>query len=95
MGKTEEKLTFIGGLDPFQLCPLDRDYKILPFVTYQDIANYVIFDKSAYTADYLTTYKGLDVYNQMICGWVREMQCEIIEGKTLVKAKVSISYRKS
>ena len=77
----EEKLAFIRGLDPFHLGPLDTDY--------------LIFNESAYTADDLKNYKRLDAYNQLICGWVREMQCMMIEGNSLVNAKVSISYCKS
>ena len=35
----EEKLAFIGGLDPFQVGPLDTDYKILPSVTYFELSH--------------------------------------------------------
>ena len=38
----EEKLAFIGGLDLFQVGPLDTGYKILPSVTYPDIVNYLM-----------------------------------------------------
>jgi hypothetical protein len=66
------------------------DVKLLPKITYPDIVNYLVFSPSPYTSDDMKSYKGLDAYNQFVCGWVREKTTRIIDDKCLVKAKVSV-----
>ena len=66
------------------------DLVILPSVAYPDMVNYLVFSPSPYTAEDLKSYKGLEAYNQMVCGWVREMQYQVINDRcVVVKAKVS------
>ena len=83
-----EKLALIGGEDPYELGILSTDEKLLPAITYPDIVNYLLFTPSPYTADDLKSYKGLQAYNQMCCGWVRDRQARKFGDKCLVKCKV-------
>jgi hypothetical protein len=86
----ENKLAIIGGCenDPYELKSFTEDVKLLPAVTYPDIVNYLIFTPSPYTADDLKCYKGLDAYNQFLCGWVSCLKAVIINNKHVVGAKV-------
>ena len=90
------KLKLIGGEDPYEMTTSvwsrPDDVKLLPKITYPDIVNYLVFSPSPYTSDDMKSYKGLDAYNQFVCGWVREKTTRII-GKCLVKAKVSTYLR--
>ena len=73
---------------------VDSDLSYLPAVTYPDIVNYLLFTPSPYTATDLKCYKGLEAYNQIVCGWVRDVVSKKVERRCLVKAKVS-SFRPS
>lgn len=61
---------------------------LLPAVTYRDVINFLVFTPSPYTADDLRCYKGLDAYNQFVCGWVRETASCVINNMHLTTAKV-------
>ena len=88
MARYLEKLALIGGEDPYELGILSTDEKLLPAITYPDIVNYLLFTPSPYTADDLKSYKGLQAYNQMCCGWVWDRQARKFGDKCLVKCKV-------
>ena len=85
-----EKLSLIGNKDPYELHPASwsEDPSILPPITHIDIINYLIFTPSPYTAEDLRSYKGLEAYNQMLNGWVREPGSQVISDKCVMKAKV-------
>lgn len=101
LGKQEraryfEKLKLIGDKDTYELAPSSwtDDPTILPSISYPDIVNYLVFSPSPYTAEDLKCYKGLEAYNQMVCGWVREAQHQLINNDMcIVKAKVLHSQR--
>ena len=88
------KIEQIGGIDPYQVDDLSSDWNCLPAVTYPDIVNYLLFTPSPYTATDLKCYKGLEAYNQMVCGCVRDVVSKKVQRKCLVKAKVN-SFRPS
>ena len=86
------KLQLICGEDPYEMgktCWSEK-VELLPQITYPDIVNYLVFTPSPYTAEDLKCYKGLDAYNQFVCGWVRETVARTVDNKSLVKAKVII-----
>lgn len=84
------KLKPINNEDPYEVAPSvwSTDVILLPKVTYPDIVNYLIFSPSPYTSQDLKSYKGLDAYNQFVCGWVRERITWKMNEKCVVKAKV-------
>jgi hypothetical protein len=84
------KLKLIDNEDPYEMAPSDwsTDVNLLPKVTYPDIVNYLVFSPSPYTAQDLKSYKGLDAYNQFVCGWVRDKTTRKMNDKCVVKAKV-------
>ena len=91
-----EKLSLICGKDPYELAPsswINDDPNILPSIKYPDIVNYLIFSPSPYTSEDLKAYKGLEAYNQMVCGWVKEIQYQLLNDRCIVKAKVGNVFR--
>ncbi|XP_061580349.1 uncharacterized protein LOC133446350 isoform X2 [Cololabis saira] len=87
----KDKLNLLGGHDPYELEQTTwttDDPTILPKIQYPDIVNYLIFSPSPYTAEDLKAYKGLEAYNQMVCGWVRELMYQQLHERCIVKAKV-------
>ncbi|CAC5396060.1 unnamed protein product [Mytilus coruscus] len=93
----EGKLQLIDDEDPYEMTAsmFSEDVKLLPKITYPDIVNYLVFSPSPYTSDDLKSYKGLEAYNQFVCGWVRDKATQVINNKCLVKAKVLHSQRMS
>ena len=76
-----EKISVIGGIHPCAIKSEKFDCNIenFPAVTYRDIANYLIFGSSPFTANQLKTYKSLEAYNQVIEGWVRHTKVYLYE----------------
>ena len=93
----EGKLKLLGGEDPYEMTAsmLSEDVKLLPKITYPDIVNYLVFSPSPYTTDDLKSYKGLEAYNQFVCGWVRDKATRIMNEKVLVKAKLIIIFNRN
>lgn len=71
----DDKLSIIGNLDPYTIerQKWSRNTEKWAGVTYPDIVNFLLYTTSAYTLDDLKSYKGLDAYNQFVCGWVRDV----------------------
>ena len=87
------KLALIDGIDPYELKSTDWCFStdapdLLPAVSYPDIVNYLVFTTSAYTADELRSYKGLDAYKLFVSGWVLEVKIFKTVGKCLIMGHV-------
>ena len=73
----EDKLAIIGGNNPF--LPGVFDY-------FPDLVSYLVLHL---TAKQYKACKGLEAYNQFLCGWVKYVStCEVC-GKYLITARVS------
>ena len=87
-----EKISLIGGVDPYSLQKRehDGDVEMHPKITYPDIVNYLILTISAYTMDDLKNYKSLNAYNQFVSGWIKEICIKSYEnfGQVLLFGKV-------
>ena len=71
-----DKLRVIDNKDPLedaivQLWSKDCE-EILPTISNYDIIFYLMFNPSPYTREQLKCLKGLDAYNQFVCGWVSD-----------------------
>ena len=86
--KANQNIIFIHQQDPYDIQDGSYDQELLPAIDYMDIVNYLVFSKSAYTQDEMRAFKGLEAYNQFVCGWVRDVQCKIINNKHVVFGKV-------
>ncbi|KAJ8977263.1 hypothetical protein NQ317_003964 [Molorchus minor] len=63
------------GIDPYTLnikqCSDNKEH--YPKITYPDIVNYLLYQKSAYTHEDFKAYKSLEAYKQAVCGWVKKV----------------------
>ena len=85
------KLSIIDKIDPYtvQKGKWSQKTEEFPNILYPDIVNYLLYTPSKYTTDDLQAYKSLDAYNQLVCGWVREVSTTEINGVNVIIAKVS------
>ena len=60
-----------------------------PLICYPDIVNYFVFSPSPFSADDMRAYKGLESYDQVIEGWVRDVKVMTTSGLKVVKGKVN------
>ena len=90
----DAKTKLIGDEDPYEFDRSDwnDDVKLLPSTSYFDILNYLVFSPSPYTMEDLRAYKGLEAYNQFVCGWVREKQVCVKHDVCVITARVSLAF---
>ena len=81
----KEKLEIIGNIDPYSVPDSHFSVKIcdFPSICYPDIVS-----PSPFSADDMKAYKSLEVYNQVIEGWVRDVKVMTTSGLKVVKGKV-------
>ena len=84
----KEKISLIGGLDPF-LGPLGQCTDTVLPLEASDLVSYLVLQTSFVTAKQFKAYKGLESYNQFVCGWVKEVQTWKKGGKYLTTGRVS------
>jgi len=85
-----EKLEVIGGNDPF--LPAGRIGELverLPEVDSSDLVSYLVLQTSFMSAKQYKARKGLEAYNQFVCGWVKDVCCRRVCGKCLITSRVS------
>ena len=54
-----------------------------------DIVAYLVLPTSFVTTKQFKAHKSLDAYNQLVNGWVKDVQVWGVEGKIVVTGKVS------
>ena len=85
-----EKISVIG-VDPATMLDGSLDPKCLPPIEATDLLCYLVVDTSFYTAQQLKAFKSLEVYNQMVSGFITSVQGKVINDKFLVLGKVQHS----
>jgi len=90
-----EKLKLVDNKDPYLIPKKEwsKDPKDFPEIQYPDIVNYLVNTVSAYTLNDMKAYKSLESYNQMVCGWVKEIGLITFGQNCLVSARVRHSQR--
>ena len=83
-----EKISLVGGWDPFT-GPQGESTGSVPPVEAGDLVSYLVLQTSFLTAKQFKAYKGLESYNQFVCGWVKEVKVWRKEGKYIATGRVS------
>ena len=95
----EEKIEKIEGTDPFSLskCEFNSFEENYPNITYPDIVNYLLFAPCPISAEEMKCYKGLEAYNQFLCGWVKDIGIKLFNNDSicLIRGRVLHSQRVS
>lgn len=68
-----EKINIIGNLDPFT-GSLGACTDAIPPVDASDLVSYLVLQTSFITAKQFKAHKGLESYNQFVCGWIKEVK---------------------
>jgi hypothetical protein len=86
-----QKCDLIDKMDPYEIPKAEWKSVVgeWPDVQYGDIYNYLVNTVSAYSKDEMRGYKGMDSYNQFVCGWVKEIRNVTFGDKCLIAARVS------
>ena len=84
------KISVINGADPFLGVIAEAEATSeLPPVEASDLVSYLVLQTSFITSQFKAR-KGLDAYNQFVCGWVKDVTTRKIAGKFLTCGRVSI-----
>ena len=84
-----EKLEVIDGNDPFLSGRIGELVDRLPDVDSLDLVSYLVLQTSFISAKQFKARKGLEAYNQFVCGWVKDVCCRHVCGKYLITSRVS------
>lgn len=66
------------GPNEMPMYKLNADPALIHSIAYTDFVNYLLFKPSPYTAEDLMKYAGMEAYNKMVCGWVRNVYCRVL-----------------
>ena len=83
-----EKINIIGSLDPFT-GSLGACTDAIPPVDASDLVSYLVLHTSFITAKQFKAHKGLESYNQFVCGWIKEVKTWKKFEKFIVTGRVS------
>ena len=85
-----DKIAVINGIDPLADGVLGEDISDTPSVGACDLVSYLVLQTSFITAKQFKARKGLEAYNQFVCGWVKEIStCKVAE-KYVNTGRVSV-----
>ena len=84
-----DKLTLIGGVDPFCISKTDCVSCSLPAVDASDTVSYLVLQTSFVTAKQFKAHKSMEGYNQFVWGWVKYVEAFKFGEKCVVTGRVS------
>lgn len=85
----KQKISCIGGVDPFVGAVVGESTSDVIPVDACDLVSYLVLQTSFITSEQFKARKGLQAYNQFVCGWVKDVNSQKICGKYLVTGRVS------
>ena len=83
------KISIIDGTDPLSAGEFGEEADVTPPVDACDLVSYLVLQTSFVTAKQFKARKGLEAYNQFVCGWVKEVKTRKVAGKYLTTGRVS------
>ena len=83
------KISIIGGVDPFVKLVVGENADCVPPVEACDLVSYLVLKTSFMTSAQFKARKGLEVYNQFVSGWIKEVNTRKICDKYLTMGHVS------
>jgi len=84
----EEKISLINGVDSFGKVTEGIRFDDYPPVEDYDLVSYMA---SFISMDQFKARKGLEAYNQLVSGWIKEVTVRKIAEKLLITSRVSCS----
>ena len=86
------KISIIDGIDPLSDGVFGEEMvDVTPPVDACDLVSYLVLQTSFVMAKQFKARKGLEAYNQFVCGWVKEIKTRKVAGKYLTTSRVSCS----
>ena len=85
------KISIIGGVDPSVKLVVGENADRVPPVEACDLVSYLVLKTSFITSAQFKACKGLEVYNQFVSGWIKEVNTRKICCKYLTMGCVSLS----
>ena len=83
------KISIIDGIDPLSDGAFGEEVDVTPPVDACDLVSYLVLQTSFVTAKQFKARKELEVYNQFVCSWVKEIKTRKVAGKYLTTSRVS------
>ena len=87
-----EKLEVIGGNDPFLSGRIGEVVYRLPDLDALDLVSYLVLQTSFTSAKQFQARKGLEAYNQFVCGWVKDVCSRLVCGKYLITSRRGVRH---
>ena len=87
-----QKISLLDGYDPLLGVPA-RATGVAPPVNASDLVSYLILETSFITAKQFKARKGLEAYNQFVCGWVKLVKSFVCGSKHVNISRVRHSRR--
>ena len=85
------KISIIDGTDPLSAGEFGEEADVAPLVDACDLVSYLVLQTSFVTAKQFKARKGLEAYNQFVCGCVKEVKTRKVAGKYLTTGRVIMS----
>jgi len=83
------KIALINGIDPFAKPNEGELFDGVPPVEDCDLVSYLILQTSFISMAQFKARKGLEAYNQFVCGWIKDVTTRKIGEKLLTSGRVS------